>query len=95
MLGTIGQIAMRAKDIDRATTFFADTLGIRLLFRAGTLSLYFKVADIDAVHATLVSRGVKILKSPHVIAKLPDHELWMSFFHDSEDNTLALMEERR
>jgi methylmalonyl-CoA/ethylmalonyl-CoA epimerase len=119
MLGTIGQIAMRAKDIDRATTFYADTLGIRLLFRAGTLSffdcggvrlmlsppegdfdhpgsvLYFKVADIDAVHATLVSRGVKILKSPHVIAKLPDHELWMSFFHDSEDNTLALMEERR
>ena len=119
MLGPIGQISMRAKDIERATAFYKDTLGVPLLFRAGTLSffdcggvrlmlslpeqdfdhpgsvLYFKVADIAATHATLVSRGVSIRSEPHVIAKMPDHELWMSFFHDSEGNTLALMEERR
>ena len=119
MLGTIGQISMRAKDIDRATAFYKDTLGIPLLFRAGTLSffncggvrlmlslpegefdhpgsvLYFKVDDIAATHETLVSRGVSIMKEPHIIAKMPDHELWMSFFHDTEGNTLALMHERR
>ena len=119
MLGLIGQISMRAKDIDRATSFYTDTLGIRHLFRAGTLSffdcggvrlmlslpepdfdhpgsvLYFKVDDIDAVHATLVQRGVAIVREPHLIARMPDHELWMSFFHDSEGNTLALMQERR
>jgi methylmalonyl-CoA/ethylmalonyl-CoA epimerase len=32
---------------------------------------------------------------PHLIAKMPDHELWMAFFRDSEDNTLAIMAERR
>jgi len=26
---------------------------------------------------------------------MPDHELWMTFFHDSERNTLALMSEVR
>lgn len=119
MLGAIGQISMRARDIDRATAFYRDTLGIPLLFRAGTLSffdcggvrlmlslpepdfdhpgsvLYFKVDDITATHETLVSRGVSIVREPHMIARMPDHELWMSFFRDSEGNTLALMHEKR
>ena len=119
MLGPIGQISMRALDIERATTFYRDALGLKHLFRAGTLSffdcggvrlmlsipeadfdhpgsvLYFKVDDIQATHATLVSRGVPIVGEPHVIARMPDHELWMSFFRDTEGNTLALMEERR
>jgi catechol 2,3-dioxygenase-like lactoylglutathione lyase family enzyme len=36
----LGQIAMTARDIERATTFYADTLGLRLLFRAGELSFF-------------------------------------------------------
>ena len=32
---------------------------------------------------------------PHLIAKMPDHELWMAFFRDGEGNTLALMHEKR
>ncbi len=32
---------------------------------------------------------------PHLIAKMPDHELWMAFFHDTEGNMLALMCEVR
>ena len=40
MLGPIGQISMRATDIDRATAFYRDTLGVPLLFRAGTLSFF-------------------------------------------------------
>jgi len=24
---------------------------------------------------------------------MPDHDLWMTFFHDTEDNLLALMSE--
>ena len=31
---------MRAQDIDRATAFYSDTLGLPLLFRAGTLSFF-------------------------------------------------------
>jgi methylmalonyl-CoA/ethylmalonyl-CoA epimerase len=30
---------------------------------------------------------------PHVVAKLPTHDLWMGFFRDSENNLLALMSE--
>ena len=57
--------------------------------------LYFKVADIDAAHADLAAKGVEFTDAPHLIAKLPDHELWMAFFKDSEGNTLALMDEKR
>jgi hypothetical protein len=28
-----------------------------------------------------------------VIARMPDHDLWLAEFRDSEDNTLALMSE--
>jgi methylmalonyl-CoA/ethylmalonyl-CoA epimerase len=28
-----------------------------------------------------------------MIARMPDHDLWMTFFRDTEDNVLALMSE--
>jgi methylmalonyl-CoA/ethylmalonyl-CoA epimerase len=119
-LSAIGQIAMNARDIQRATTFYRDTLGLPFLFSAGTMSffdcqgvrlmlgipsapeydhpgsvLYFMVPDINASHAVLVGRGVHFKGVPHLVARLPDHELWMAFFDDSEGNTLALMSEVR
>jgi len=30
---------------------------------------------------------------PHLVAKMPVHDLWMTLFRDSEDNLLALMSE--
>ena len=57
--------------------------------------LYFKVADINASFAGFKSAGVEFIDEPHPIAKLPDHELWMTFFKDTEGNTLALMSEVR
>ncbi|MGE3888591.1 MAG: VOC family protein [Vicinamibacterales bacterium] len=57
--------------------------------------LYFKVDDIAAVHETLAGRGVNFKSAPHLVARLPDHELWMAFFGDTEGNTLALMAEVR
>ena len=57
--------------------------------------LYFRVNDIDQTHATLKERGVNFVDAPHLIARMPDHELWMTFFKDSEGNTLALMAEKR
>jgi predicted enzyme related to lactoylglutathione lyase len=53
--------------------------------------LYFTVADIMATHATLVERGVTFRDAPHLIHKAGEKELWMTFFNDSENNTLALM----
>ena len=39
-LAPIGQISMTAHDITRATTFYRDTLGLRFLFSAGTMSFF-------------------------------------------------------
>lgn len=82
---------------------FFDCAGVRLMLslpenaefdHPGSV-LYFRVDDIAAAHATLKERGVAFVDEPHFIAKMPDHELWMTFFKDSEGNTLALMAEKR
>jgi predicted enzyme related to lactoylglutathione lyase len=82
---------------------FFDCGGVRLLLGSpedkefdhpGSV-LYYKVDDITAAHEALGARGVQFIREPHLIAKMPDHDLWMAFFHDSEDNTLALMSEVR
>jgi catechol 2,3-dioxygenase-like lactoylglutathione lyase family enzyme len=55
--------------------------------------LYFVVADIEAAYRQLVAESVRFEGKPHLIARLPDHDLWMAFFRDSEENLLALMSE--
>ena len=57
--------------------------------------LYYQVADIQQAYALLQARGVHFIDEPHMIAKMPDHDLWMVFFYDSEGNTVALMCEVR
>ncbi len=119
-LDRIGQVALTVSDLDRATAFYRDTLGMRFLFRTPSLSffdcggvrlllslpegpeldrpnsiLYFAVDDLEAVHRAFAARGVRFSDEPHLVAELPDHELWMAFFEDSEGNTLALMSEVR
>ena len=82
---------------------FFDCGGVRLLvevpadeeFRHPGSLLYFTVSDIEAAYAELKQRGVRFRGDPHLIAKMPDHELWMAFFDDGEGNTHALMHEKR
>lgn len=57
--------------------------------------LYFEVADLDTAHARLFAAGVRFRQPPTLVARRPDHELWMAFFSDSEGNPLALMSEVR
>ena len=80
---------------------FFDCGGVRLMltrpekpeFDHPSSVLYFAVADIQAVHANMKAKGVHFEDAPHLIAKMPDHDLWMTFFHDSEGNLLGLMSE--
>lgn len=80
---------------------FFDCAGIRLMLDkvekpdAGTSVLYFKVADLREAHDQMKARGVQFVDEPHLIAKLPDHDLWMTFFRDSEGNLLSMMSEVR
>jgi len=57
--------------------------------------IYYKVKDLAATHAAMAGRGAAFEQPPHLVANMPDHELWMAFLRDSEGNLLALMEERR
>jgi len=56
--------------------------------------LYLRVKDIESVHRTLVGKGVQFIGTPHRVHDAPDYELWMAFFHDPDNNPLALMEEK-
>jgi methylmalonyl-CoA/ethylmalonyl-CoA epimerase len=81
---------------------FFDCDGIRLMLslpekaaEGSSSVIYYKVADIQRTFETLTSRGVAFEAEPHLIAKLPDHDLWMAFFRDPDRNLLALMSEVR
>lgn len=82
---------------------FFDCNGVRLFLDgpAKTQSdnyssiIYYKVPDIQAAYETLTDRGVAFDEPPQLVAKMPDHELWMAFFRDPDANLLALMSEVR
>jgi methylmalonyl-CoA/ethylmalonyl-CoA epimerase len=80
---------------------FFDCAGVRLLLEkttseeeAGKSSIiYFRCADIALAVRELQSRGVSFSSSPHLIAKMGDHDLFMAFFSDPDGHVLALMQE--
>ena len=82
---------------------FFDCSGVRLMLgppekpefdHPGSI-LYYRVEDIQAAHDVLASRGAQFEGKPHVVARLPDHDLWMAFLRDPDNNLLALMSEVR
>lgn len=84
---------------------FFDCGGLRLMLAtpegggtaapAAGAALYFRVPDIHAAHARLAARGVAFDEEPHVVARMPDHDLWLAAFRDPTGNVLALMSEVR
>jgi methylmalonyl-CoA/ethylmalonyl-CoA epimerase len=55
--------------------------------------LYFMVPNIVAASDRLLASDVRLEGEPHLIARMPDHDLWMVHFYDSEGNLHALMSE--
>lgn len=117
-ISRLGQVSVNVHNLERAVSFYRDTLGLALLFTTGDLGffdcggvrlmltppekpefdhpgsvLYFVVADIEAAYRQLSAKGVNFEAKPHLIARLPDHDLWMAFFRDTEGNLQALMSE--
>jgi methylmalonyl-CoA/ethylmalonyl-CoA epimerase len=81
---------------------FFDCGGVRLMLdgpareSAGKGSVvYYRVADLEAAFGALSARGVVFETKPHLVARLPDHELRMAFLRDPDGNLLALMSEVR
>jgi methylmalonyl-CoA/ethylmalonyl-CoA epimerase len=120
-LAMVGQIGLTVDDLEKATAFYRDALGLKHLFDAPpamsffacgdvrlmlsrperpgaerfSAAVYFKVGDIHAARDALTGRGVLFEAEPRLLAKMPDHELWMAFFRDPSRNLLALMCEKR
>ena len=115
-ISRLGQVAINVHDLDRATAFYRDILGLPLLFTTTALAffdcggvrlmlsppekpefdhpgsvLYFTVPDIASAHRQMLSSGVHFEDTPHLIARMPNHDLWMTFFRDPDQNLLALM----
>ena len=110
---------MTVSDVEQATAFYRNQLGLKYLFSAPpALSffdcdglrlmlnapegdspasensvLYFRVPDIHQAHEVLQEPGVIFDDSPHLIARMSDHELWMAFFRDPDKNLLGIMAE--
>lgn len=57
--------------------------------------LYFRVTDITTAHRSVVERGAKHESAPQLVARMPDHELWLAAVRDPDGNIVELMEERR
>jgi methylmalonyl-CoA/ethylmalonyl-CoA epimerase len=80
---------------------FFECGGVRLMLslaegtEAATSIIYYAVDDIQRAHGVLAARGVRFVGQPHIVARMPDHDLWLAEFLDSEDNALALMCEMR
>ena len=79
---------------------FFDCGGIRLMLTGSETPsesyssiLYFKVANIQDAQHTLSGRGVGFEREPALTARMPDHDLWITFFRDPDRNLLALMSE--
>ena len=84
------------------TLSFFDAGGTRLMLSTGEgehdhpgSMVYFFIKDIEGTCEELARRGVAFIDKPHMIAKMPDHDLWLAAFRDTEGNTMAVMEEKR
>jgi catechol 2,3-dioxygenase-like lactoylglutathione lyase family enzyme len=78
---------------------FFDCGGVRLMlsrpekpeFDHPASIIYYRVRHIEESAAVLRSRGVSFEAEPHIVARLPHHDLWMAFLKDPEGNVFALM----
>jgi len=80
---------------------FFDCGGVRLMltraekpeFDHPSSILYFAVSDIQSAFEKMKESGARFEDEPHLVARMPGHDLWMTFFRDSEDNLMGLMSE--
>ncbi len=79
---------------------FFDCGGVRLYLTKAekpefdhTSIVHYRVNAIQAAAAALVERGVTFDQQPARVHADAHRELWLAFFRDSEENTLALMSE--
>lgn len=82
---------------------FFDCGGVRLYLAAGAGAehagsnshVYFRTGNMPKLLSSLKEKHVAIHQEPQIIASMPDHDLWLMWIRDSEQNLLGIMEERK
>ena len=56
--------------------------------------IFFATDDIEGATNAVVAHGAKLEGAPHVIAKLPGRDVWLSHWMDPEGNLMSFMQEK-
>jgi methylmalonyl-CoA/ethylmalonyl-CoA epimerase len=81
---------------------FFDCAGVRLMLsppengakvEPGQGAIYFRVADLALAVQELKAKGADVFSEPHLLAPMPDHDLWMAFVRDPDGHLIGLMME--
>lgn len=81
---------------------FFDCAGVRLMLspletgevvKPSQGAIYFRVADLALAVKDLRAGGAEIFSEPHLLAPMPDHDLWMAFTRDPDGHLIGLMME--
>jgi len=84
----LGQVAINAKDVERAAAFYQEKLGLTLLFKAPPGLAFFDCGGVRL----MLSRAEKA-EFDHPSSVLYFADLWLTSFRDTEGNLMALMSE--
>ncbi|MBE9548468.1 MAG: VOC family protein [Proteobacteria bacterium] len=58
-----------------------------------TSVIYYKVNDISVAAESIRDNGVTFIREPQLAAKMDDHELWIGFIRDPDENLVGIMAE--
>ncbi|MEW6996195.1 VOC family protein [Colwelliaceae bacterium BS250] len=58
-----------------------------------TSVIYYQVDDIEYASKQLKAKNVVFEREPQLAVKMPDHDLWMAFLRDPDNNLIGLMAE--
>lgn len=80
---------------------FFDCGGVRLMLTIPqgeeidhkTSIIYYKVDDIAASTANLKAKGLSFVHDPQMTVMMEDHELWIGFLRDPDENLIGIMAE--
>ena len=87
-------------EVPSGMTFF-DCGGVRLMITEkngdtkdhNTSVIYYRVDDIDTATENLKANGITFTREPQMAVKMPDHELWIGFLRDPDENLIGIMSE--
>ncbi|MEJ2054613.1 MAG: VOC family protein [Calditrichaceae bacterium] len=80
---------------------FFDCGGVRLMVTTlqgdekdhKTSVIYYKVSNIGAAEKLIKENGITFVREPQMAAKMEDHELWIGFIRDPDENLIGIMAE--